>query len=183
MSETVVNQDVVKALTALKDRPGTETSQEGRREYVRITWTDRKDPPMHHCFWAFSNKQFEQGLRNTGLKEAYEKGEVKLKQAVNGLIGTQEGLDEYFRALKERTAAERAEIREKCTPQDVYEVEYNNYECMYDWDGDLRALGKVLDWFDEEAVRAVKRRGWNGDIDGMLERLKKGEQLSQPIKK
>ena len=171
--ETVINQDAAKALAKILNDPRKESSAEGRKEYVRITWTDRKDPPMHHCFWAFSDEQFKDGLKEQGLLEGYEKGEVKIYRAGNGLYGTHEGIKEYYKALGERTAADRAQIREKCTPQDVYEVEYNNYECMYDWDGDLQAIGRVLFWFGEDAARAVKRKGFNAPIDGVLERLMK----------
>lgn len=151
------------------------TSLAGRKEYVRITWTDRKDPKMHLCFWAFSDEQFRQGLRKQGLLEGFYSGEVKIYSGGAGLYGTKEGLDLYFTDLKEITDATRAEVREKCTPQDVYEVEYDNYECMYDWDGDIRALGRVLHWFGREAVLAVQRRGMNMSIDTALERLEKGE--------
>ena len=157
--ETVINQDAAKMLAACLNDPEGKSSEEGRKEYVRITWTDRKDPPMRNCFYAFGEWQFHEGLKKFGLEE-----------------GTKEGLDEYFQALRERTAADRAQIREKCTPQDVYEVEYNNYECMYDWDGDLRALDRVVFWFGKDAIYKVRRRGYAGmSIEAALERLEKGE--------
>ena len=56
----------------------------------------------------------------------------------------------------------------------MYEVEYNNYECMYDWDGDLQALGRVQFWFGTDAVYKVRRKGCAGmSIEAALERLAK----------
>ena len=171
--ETVINQDAAKILAVLKD-PAAESSAEGRKEYMRITYTDRKDPPMRNCFFAFGDWQFHEGLRRFGVEEGFKSGSVKICHAGAGLYGTREGLDEYFQTLKDRTAADRAEIREKCTAQDVYEVEYNNYECMYDWDGDLRALGRVQFWFGTDAVRRIRRKGYAGmSIEAALERLAK----------
>ena len=174
--ETVINQDAAKMLAACLNDPEGKSSEEGRKEYVRITWTDRKDPPMRNCFYAFGEWQFHEGLKKFGLEEGFKDGSVKICHAGSGLYGTKEGLDEYFQALRERTAADRAQIREKCTPQDVYEVEYNNYECMYDWDGDLRALDRVVFWFGKDAIYKVRRRGYAGmSIEAALERLEKGE--------
>ena len=172
MSGAVVNRDAAKMLAGAPEDPRKKSSAEGRKEYVRISWTDRKDPVMHECFYAFGDDQFNDGLKAHGLAEGFKDGSVKIKNAGSGLYGTQEGLDRYFRDLKERTARERAEIREKCTPQDVYEVEYYNYECELSWDGDMQAIGRVLFWFGEDAARAVLRRGFNAPIDGVLERLK-----------
>lgn len=174
--ETVINQDAAKMLAACLNDPEGKSSEEGRKEYVRITWTDRKDPPMNNCFWAFSQEQFLQGLSRFGLLEDWKAGKIQIEQARNGLIGTHAGIEAYFRALAEMTAASREEIREKCTPQDVYEVEYNNYECMYDWDGDLRALDRVVFWFGKDAIYKVRRKGYAGmSIEAALERLEKGE--------
>ena len=170
--ETIINQDAAKMLAKILDDPRKKSSAEGRKEYVRISWTDRKDPVMRECFYAFGDYQFHEGLKCHGLEEGFKDGSIKIKSAGNGLYGTQEGLDRYFHDLSERTRREREEIREKCTPQDVYEVEYYNYECMYDWDGDMQAIGRVLFWFGEDAARSVLRKGYNAPIDGVLERLK-----------
>ncbi len=172
-TKTVISKDAEKILAALKD-PAAESSEKGRKEYVRITWTDRKDPPMRNCFFAFGDWQFHEGMKRFGLEEGFKDGSVKICHAGAGLYGTREGLDEYFQTLKDRTAADRAEIREKCTPQDVYEVEYNNYECMYDWDGDLQALGRVQFWFGTDAVYKIRRKMYAGmSIEAALERLAK----------
>ena len=124
--ETVIDQDAAKMLAACLNDPEGKSSEEGRKEYVRITWTDRKDPPMRNCFYAFGEWQFHEGLKKFGLEEGFKDGTVRICHAGSGLYGTKEGLDEYFQALRERTAADRAQIREKCTPQDVYEVEFSS---------------------------------------------------------
>lgn len=170
--ETVINQDAAKMLAACLNDPEGKSSEEGRKEYVRITWTDRKDPPMRNCFYAFGEWQFHEGLKKFGLEEGFKDGTVRICHAGSGLYGTKEGLDEYFQALRERTAADRAQIREKCTPQDVYEVEYNNYECMYDWDGDLNALRRTAFWFGIDSLRRINRKGYNcTDIDTIINKL------------
>ena len=171
--ETVINQDAVKALANSLTEPAQQTSEAGRKEYVRITWTDKKDPDMHDCFFAFGDDQFHAGLKRFGLEDGFKDGSVKIKSAGMGLYGTQEGLDRYFSDLRDITKANREEIREKCTPQDVYNVEYVNYECMYDWDGDRNAIERVVFWFGEDAARKILRRGFNAPIEGVLERLRK----------
>ena len=171
--ESVINQDAVKALANSMNEPAQQTSEAGRKEYIRITQTDRKDPTMHDCFFAFGNSQFREGLKRHGLEDGFNDGSIKIKHAGMGLYGTQEGLDRYFQDLSDRTKANREEIREKCTPQDVYNVEYLNYECCIDWDGDMRAIEQVVFWFGEDAARKIMRKGLNAPIEGVLESLRK----------
>ncbi len=74
----------------------------------------------HHCFFAFSKEQFEQGKRNAHIPE----GE-KILSAGAGLYGTDSGLDAYAAEVMSFDARIKAE----CDPQEVYFYEYNNHEC------------------------------------------------------
>lgn len=50
------------------------------------------------------------------------------------------------------------QIAKECKPQEVYFYEYNNFECMYDWDGDANAWGRVIAIFGlERAKKEVVR--------------------------
>ena len=82
----------------------------------------------YHCngiFYAFSEEQFELGMKICG----YDKN-TKLVQDGMGGYGTKEAFDErheFFNAVEE-------EIRQKCTPDEVFEFEYWNHECGYTYD-------------------------------------------------
>lgn len=49
-------------------------------------------------------------------------------------------------------------IKENCKPQEVYFVEYNNLECMLDFDGDEEAWNDVVDIFGEERCKKEIKR-------------------------
>lgn len=102
------------------------------------------------CFFAFSNQQFEEGLKKIRpLKE----GE-KLVSVGAGMYGTRDGVDKFFAFYNEIDKR----IKLDCDPQEVYFYEYNNHESMISWDG------------DKEPYKIVSKI-WGKDVANNLVRL------------
>ena len=115
------------------------------KRYIEIT---DEQPALNKCFFAFSKQQFEDGKREAGIKE-----DEKIYQDSYGLYGTKEGLEAVYTFYEERSKR----IAEECNPQDVYNYEWNNHECMITYD-DEEAIQIVIDLFGEETAKTVKRR-------------------------
>lgn len=166
-------REAVAGLPPAIENPDGKTSREGRRAFMRIVYDERKDPVMHECFFAFSKEQFQQGVKNNHLEDALAQGRIKSGGA--GLYGTLEGLrrlhDDYLRIeVEQREALVAAGV----TPQDAYLAEYDNYECMYHWDGDIDALRRTAFWFGINALRRIHRRGYNCiSIDEVISQFSK----------
>ncbi|MDR0206290.1 MAG: hypothetical protein LBI45_03400 [Bacteroidales bacterium] len=105
-------------------------------------------PSLDKCFFAFSKTQFEQGKAEAGIGE-----DEKIYQDSCGLYGTKEGLNAvyaFYEAKNKRIAA-------KCDPQDIYNFEWANHECMITYD-DEEAIQIVIDYFGVEMAKTVERR-------------------------
>lgn len=101
-------------------------------------------------FAAFSNKQFEEGLKSIRpLKE----GE-KLCSLGAGIFGTRDGIRKYLN----RSEEVHKQIAEECDPQEVYVYEFNNYESAIAYEGDEHAIKIVADIFGIDTARKIKRR-------------------------
>lgn len=101
-------------------------------------------------FFAFSNEQFEEGYKGLVKRGLIQDGD-RIKRFGNGAFGTLEGMKHWVR----EAAAIDAQIRTECDPYEVYLDEYNNHECCIDWDGDDRAVEKVLALFGMDATVAA----------------------------
>lgn len=101
-------------------------------------------------FFAFSNEQFEKGYKGL-VKRGLIKDGDKIKRFGHGAFGILDGM----RRWTQEAAAIDAQIRTECDPYEVYLDEYNNYECCIDWDGDDRAVEKVLSIFGMKATTAA----------------------------
>lgn len=80
-------------------------------------------PDGSKIFFAFSQKQFEEGLRSIGAT----KDEVV--SGLGGVIGRKEDVlafIKFYDDIDKRVAKE-------CTPQEVYEDEFWNHESAYTW--------------------------------------------------
>ena len=107
------------------------------------------DCHRYDCFFAFGDKQFEEGLKQI---RPLREGE-KICSAGAGLYGTRDGLDRYFAAhddFDKRIAAE-------CDPQEVYFHEYNNHECQISWDGDEPAYQIIVRLWGEDTAQKIQR--------------------------
>ena len=106
-----------------------------------------RQPVLKDCFFAFSNEQFAEGIKEFSLEGQ------KIFKGAHGLFGTQEGIHDLMKFYDGTSA----EISEKCTPKEVYDYEFINHECDYIGD-DTDAIKLTLSYFDIEKVREVKRR-------------------------
>ncbi|MEA5459109.1 hypothetical protein VB796_08680 [Arcicella sp. LKC2W] len=103
-------------------------------------------PELKECFYAFSNQQFAEGVKEKNLEGK------KILKAMYGLFGTKEGLDE-MQAHYENV---QNKIREQCTPQEIYNYEFVNHECEYTGD-DTEALEIVENYFGKESLNTLNR--------------------------
>lgn len=112
-------------------------------KYVELS---NEQPVLNECFFAFSKEQFEEGIKKHGLEGK------KLSNAGGGLIGTKDGINEMIKFYEDRDRR----IKEACTPQEVYDYEYNNHECLYSGD-DTPAIDIVTSIFGKEALILLER--------------------------
>ena len=110
------------------------------------------DASQYGVFFAFSDKQFDEGY-NSLVKRGYIKDGDKVKKAVAGLFGTFEEIKRFYEFYRERDELVKAE----CDPQEVYFYEYNNYECMYSYEGDQEAYNAVADIWDKDIANKLYR--------------------------
>ena len=102
--------------------------------------------PTIDCFFAFSNKQFDEGVKEKNLEGQ------KILSAGNGLYGTREGIINFlgfYDNLNKR-------IGENCDPQEIYDYEFANHECGYVGD-DLEAVKLLLNYFKPDQLVNVQR--------------------------
>lgn len=81
-----------------------------------------------------------------------------------GTFGTDAGLDAFFNFYKESRSA----IPRECDPQEVYFYEYNNYESMYAWDGDLEAIKIIISYWGADVAHNIKRYNASKSIDDII---------------
>lgn len=114
-----------------------------------MTYAELKEihPETIGVFFAFSDKQFEEGV-----KEKHLEGQ-KLFSAGHGLYGTAEGLKMFMKAYDDLAAR----ITRETTPQEVYDYEYGNHECGYTGT-DEKALEIVAEYFGKDRICEVKRK-------------------------
>lgn len=98
------------------------------------------------CFFAFSNKQFKEGVEKNELDG------VKIYHAGAGLYGTKEAIKAFLNEYDSR--AEK--IKKECTPQEVYDYEYANHECNWVAE-DTEAIKRCLAYFSVEECESITR--------------------------
>lgn len=126
--------------------------------YHKLKYDDQ--PPAGEYFWAFDMEQFKRQIKDKHLEDK------KLYRVGYSLYGTHEGieaLEAYYASIKER-------IRTECNPQEVYFYECNNFEYMYNWDGDEEAIKLILDYWGEDVARGIKRIKANYTTEEIKER-------------
>lgn len=131
--------------------------------YVQIN-EEHPDADKYGVFFAFSREQLAEGIAH--LKElGFIKDDSELVRDKNtGAFGTEAGLRSFFNFYKESRAA----IPEECDPQEVYFYEYNNYESMYAWDGDLEAIKVIINYWGVDVARNIKRYNAGRSIDDII---------------
>lgn len=61
-----------------------------------------------------------------------------------------------------------AQVAKECDPQEVYFYEFNNYECMYAFDGDEEAIRTIINYFGVDVARTIHRVDAAHSIDYLL---------------
>lgn len=118
------------------------------------------DTKKYDVFFAFSNDQFEEGLKSI---RPLAEGE-KLVRIGGGGFATKDGakrLFEFYESID-------AKIKTECDPQEVYVYEYNNHECCIAWDGDLEAIKIIIDIWGEDVARTIKRHRASMSVDNII---------------
>lgn len=113
-------------------------------------------PTLTECFFAFSNEQFNEGIKKAGIEGQ------KIYSGHGGLFGTNDGIQSLY-SFYENTAKR---IGNECDPQEVYDYEFVNHECGYVGD-DEEAIKIVASHFTDEQTKAVKRRFARTAIDNL----------------
>lgn len=125
------------------------------------------DADKYGVFFAFSKEQFAKGVAH--LKElGFIDDNSKLQQTGSGLIGTHECITKFLNFYEERDKA----IPNECDPQEVYFYEYNNFESMYAWDGDLDAIKVIIGYWGVEVAKTIKRYNACHSISDILKKNK-----------
>lgn len=170
-TQTIINPEGVRILALALENPDGKSTKEGRQAFMEIAYKHRQPTLPNECFFAFGTDQFREAIRSRRLQEAYDHN--RIRSAGDGLYGTDEGLDRYFSDWRQVEVEQReAMCAAGVTPQDCYLAEYDNYECMYDWDGDLNALRRTAFWFGIDSLRRINRKGYNcTDIDTIINKL------------
>jgi len=105
-------------------------------------------------FFAFSEEQFNAAIeRLIKFGKITADTEIKYHPHINGLHGTQDGIDAFLDFYKDMDK----HIPTECDPQEVYFYEYNNHESMYDWDGDAEAIKLIIEYWGVEVAKKIKR--------------------------
>lgn len=103
-------------------------------------------------FFAFNKKQFDEGYNHL-VELGFIKEGDKIQVSELGAYGTRESLDNFFDFYRNRLR----DIPTKCDPQEIYFYEYNNYECMFAWDGDKDAYNMIVDIFGKDVAKKIVR--------------------------
>ena len=111
------------------------------------------DADKYGVFFAFSDKQFNEGYNRLVRLGHIKKGDKIMHDKNTGAFGTKEGLDGFFKFYDDNLA----QIPKECDPQEVYFYEYNNHECMFSWDGDLEAINIIRRFWDDKIAESLCR--------------------------
>ena len=115
-------------------------------------------------FFAFSGQQLAKGVQH--IKElGFIRDESELVQdRETGAFGTDAGLTAFFKFYNDSRSA----IPKECDPQEVYFYEYNNFESMYAWDGDLEAIKVIINYWGTDVARDIKRYNASRSINDII---------------
>ena len=111
------------------------------RAYGRLKWNYKFCPENARVFFAFSEKQLDEGRAENGYTDKAE-----LRQSQCGAIGSENALAAYWREMNYRIALFGAIVRQYFRPEEVYLYEFGNHECSYTWD-DSEALEAVQEFW------------------------------------
>lgn len=130
-----------------------------------------EQPELVECFFAFSTKQYDEGLAQIGVEKS------RMRQAYGGLYGTNEGIQKLFDFYEKMDSRIALEI----APQEVYNYEFNNHECSYTCD-DSEAMKITISYFEPEQYNEVKRKYKYYTNEELLVQIEKEAQKKLIIK-
>ena len=107
-----------------------------------------RQPEAKDCFFAFSKSQYHEGIKKHNL----EGQKITMVDGWN-LYGTGEGVKAFLKFYDDNMEL----MAKECTPQEVYDYEFDNHECDYTGD-DKEAIEMVIDIFGTDRAKEVKRR-------------------------
>lgn len=122
------------------------------KRYIELS-NDQPDSDKYGIFWAFSEKQYEEGKERMKQLGFYLDGQKIYSFGMGGYGTSKEKIDAFFDYYKDRDKM----VAKECDPQEVYFYEYNNFECMLDWEGDKRAYDKVVGIFGQDIAKTIRR--------------------------
>lgn len=122
------------------------------KRYIELM-DEHPDSDKYGIFWAFSNKQYEEGKARMKQLGFYRDGQKIYSFSSGGFGTSKELIDKFFDFYKERDK----KVTEGCDPQEVYIYEYNNHECMLSWDGDEEAYNIIARMYGEEIAKQITR--------------------------
>lgn len=135
--------------------------------YQEIT-SKHPNSEEYGIFWAFSNKQFEEGYKMLVNKGFIKEGDkVKRVSAMSGMFGAS---FELIKKFFDFYANNDKLIAAECDPQEIYFYECNNHEYMYDWDGDAEPLRIVYNIWGREVAEKIHRVKPNLTLDEIIKR-------------
>lgn len=121
-----------------------------------------QQPVLFECFFAFDKRQFNEGVEKHNLQGK------KIFSGIGGLYGTQEGIQKLY----DDYDAIGKQVTEQCSPQEVYDYEFINYECGYIND-DTEAMKIVIAHFEPYQYNEVKRKCKYYSNEELLEQIRK----------
>ena len=114
---------------------------------------EEPDCDKYGIFWAFTDKQFDEGKARMKQLGLYTDGQKIYSFGGGGYGVSSDLIDQFFGFYAERKKRMAAE----CDPQEVYLYEYNNHECMIGWEGDEPAHKIIVDMYGEEVAKSITR--------------------------
>lgn len=147
------------------------TGAETLQRYSELCQQQNNIPiDKYGVFFAFDQGQFDNGYKGLVKKGFIKEGE-KIKSFGQGCFGILDGMKRWMKECRDIDD----QIRAECDPYEVYLYEYNNFECCIDWDGDTRAVEKVISLFGAAGAAALQGRRMRAyeTIDAIEENMNK----------
>lgn len=123
-----------------------------------------RHPNADECgvFFAFSDKQFEEGYARLVELRHINQGDKVCRTST--IFGTKEGIRKFYQFYEENMDV----IKNECDPQEVYFYEFNNFESMISWDGDKEAIKRIINIWGEEVANTIKRHNGCYTIEAIV---------------
>lgn len=120
---------------------------------------DECDIHKFDMFFAYNNKQFDEGLNSI---RPLAEGE-SIYEFGQGAYGTKDGIDKYVAFCKNV----KKRIAEECDPQEVYCYEFNNYESFIAYDGDANVIRLIAEYWGWDIAAKIRRYSKFYDIEDL----------------